>query len=403
MYLTSGITDGYYMLKATPTAPGMVAGTLDRLIPVTPGTTYRVKCVGWRHATDAAQTITSSMRPRVDWYDSSGNLFQVDNPDQFYPHDGAGSFLAQIVSETRTAPVGAAYAKVGFEADASNPLIDYWAFDNFELSPATAEYTLTVDNALGMVSLNIGDIQSSADKITIERVDQNGKKVKLRGYGLVYDKAPYTPAPVLVEDYEAPLASRIWYAITWYTGTTQGTRLFTQAIDAPTLDDGDYVWFKSPGIPALNTTVMMEAPLKWSRQARSARYDIVGRKNPVNQYDVRSGRSSSITVLIWDPEANELFNSLLDSGATALIQAMPGYGIDGNLYLSIGDVDVEPLSPDAREDGWRWTLAITETDRPDGGLQGSGTTTWQTIYDGYATWEDLFDAHASWTDVLTKG
>jgi hypothetical protein len=163
------------------------------------------------------------------------------------------------------------------------------------------------------------------------------------------------------------------------------------------------VWFKSPGVPALNTTVQMEAPLKWSRASRSSRYDIVGRRNPVHITGTRAGRTSSITVLIWDPEANELFDALLDAGGTALVQAMPGYGIDGNLYVSIGDVDVEPLSPDAREDGWRWTLAITEVDRPDGGLQGSAGSTWQTISTGYPTWEDVFSGNDTWTTVLTEG
>jgi hypothetical protein len=404
-YLTSSITDGFYMLKATATVPGMVSGQLDRLIPVTPGTTYVVRATGWRHSTDAVQSITSAMRVWVNWFDSAGTLFRTDNPDQFYPRDATGSYSAHIVSETRTAPVGAAYAQVGFEADCTSPLLDFWAFDNIHFQPATAEYTLTVNNSLGMVRLDVGSIQAAATAVTIERVDDNGRKVFLRGYGNVYNKAPYSPAPMLVEDYEAPLGSRVWYAITWWNGATQGTRLFTQTIDAPVLADGDYVWFKSPGMPAMNTTVQMEAPLKWTRAARNNRYDIVGRKNPVHVTSARAGRQSSITVLIWDPEDNALFDSLLDAGTAALIQAMPGYGIDANLYVSVGDADCDPLDPDARQPGWRWTLAITEVDRPDGGLQGSAGSTWQTILSNvaYPTWEDLFNAHATWADVLTEG
>lgn len=405
MYLTSNLTDGFYMLKLTPGTPGMgiMSAQLNRLLPVTPGKTYLVRCVGWRHITDAAQTVSSTMRPRVDWFDSSGNLLSVDNPDQFYPHDASGSFYAQVVSETRTAPTGAAYAKIGVEADCTNTLIDYWAFDNFEFYEATPEYLLSTDSERGMVSLTVNNVYSTADHITIHRVDEDGKKTPLRGYGFVYDNAPYTPGVILVEDYEAPLKSKVWYAITMYQNGAQGNRLFTQTVDSPVLPDADYVWFKSPGIPALNTQVMMEAPLKWSRAARSARYDIVGRKNPMHVSSVRAGRESSITLLIWDQESNELFNSLLDAGLPALIQAMPGYGLDGNLYVSIGDTECEPLDPDAREPGWRWSLSITEIDRPGGGLQGSSGKTWQNIYDAYASWDALFDAWANWTDVLTKG
>jgi hypothetical protein len=266
------------------------------------------------------------------------------------------------------------------------------------------------DNATGSVTLTINYVPSNNANnanLTIRRIDESGKAASMRAYGRTWDLAPNPYSTIVVEDYEAPLGSRVWYSVTWSNtaGTTNGSRILTRTITAPILADPDYVWFKSPGVPALNTTVLMEAPLTWARAARSTRYDVVGRKNPIHVTGIRSGRTSSITVLIWDPESNELFNSLLDAGTPALVQAMPGFGIDGNLYVAIGDVEVEPLSPDAREDGWRWTLAITEVDRPEGGLQGSAASTWNDILNdsAYATWEHLFNAHETWTDVLTKG
>ncbi|MGW6920853.1 hypothetical protein ACWGA9_06150 [Streptomyces sp. NPDC054950] len=402
-YITSSLTDGFYSLKVVPTAPGVITGQLNRLVPVTPGSTYMVKVTSLRHSTDLVQAIHSAMRVRVDWYDSAGDMVQADNPDQFYAYDVVGEFLTQLTSETRTCPSGAAFARIGWEVDSSSPLIDAWYFDNIHLVPAVSEYVLFSDSETGSVSLTLQKTYPTANNITIQRVDADGNKYSLRGYGSTYDNAPYTPGVVQVEDYEAPLGSKVWYSVSWFNGTTRVSRLFTQTIDAPILADPDYVWFKSPGIPALNTRVMMEAPLKWSRSARSTRFDIVGRKNPLSQYDVRAGRESSLSVLIWDPSAHALFNSLLDTGAPALVQAMPGYGIEGNLYVSIGDVDSDPLDPDAREPGWRWTLSVLEVDRPDGGLQGSAALTWADINADYATWDDLFDAHPSWADVLLKG
>jgi hypothetical protein len=408
--LTSGITDGYFTIKAVPTAPGTITAQLDRLVPVTPGTTYLSKATFYRHSTDAVQKVVSAVRTRVDWFTAAGNLFQADNPDQFYSSEQAAEWYANVVSETRTCPEGAAYAKMGWEVTSDNPLVDFFVVDNVTLMESVPEYTLATSNETGCITLTINNPYAPAtsnSNVTIKRVDESGKVYPMRGYGRTWDLAPNPYSPIVVEDYEAPLASRVWYSIQWSnnTGTTKGSRLFTQTVDTPTLSDPDFAWFKSPGIPALNTTVMMEAPLKWSRAARSTRYDIVGRKNPVHVTGARSGRTSSLSVLIWDPAANELFDSLLDAGTAALIQAMPGYGVEGNLYVSIGDVEVEPLSPDAREDGWRWTLAITEVDRPDGGLQGSAASTWQTILDdtAYSTWEDLFDAHETWTTVLTEG
>lgn len=407
-YIVSNLTDGFYALRVTPNAPGIIQAQLDRLVPVTPGTTYQVKATLFRHNADTAQVITSGVRMRVDWFDGAGNLVLADNPDQFYPVSQPDLWWAQINSETRTCPAGAAFARVGFELDSTSPLVDFWAIDNITFMVAAAEYTLATNNDTGCVTLTVGLVQTPNPNnaaITIKRMDEDGRASSLRGYGQSFDLAAYPYSTMVIEDYEAPLGSRVWYSISWTTadGTSTSSRMFTQLVSAPVLDDADYVWFKSPGLPALNTRVMMEAPPKWSRAARSARFDVVGRKNPIHQTGIRAGRTSSISVLVWDSAANELFDSLLDSGLPALIQAMPGYGLDGNLYLSIGDVDVEPLDPDAREEGWRWTLSVTEVDRPGGGLQGSAGITWQTIFSNYSTWEDVFNSHATWADVLTKG
>ena len=406
-YLTSNLTEGFFGLRMIPTARTIQTAQLNRLVPVTPGTVYQVKAVIFRHNTDTAQIINSAARVRVDWFDASGNFYMSDNPDQFYSSQSSEEHLVITTSETRAAPAGAAYAKVGFETDSTSPLIDYWLVDCVSLTTATAEYTLTTDNSTGCVTLNIAVVHFGdplAERVTIVRMDEDGKAASMRGYGHTWDLMVSPNSPILIEDYEAPLGSKIWYAVTWSNtdGSSRRWRLLTQTVNAPILDDADYVWFKSPGIPALNTTVMMEAPLKWSRASRSSRYDIVGRRNPIHQTGVRAGRESSLTVLVWDPADNALFDSLLDSGAPALVQAMPGYGVEGNLYVAIGDVDSEPLDPDAREPGWRWTLAVTEVDRPDGGLQGSAASTWADINTDYATWEDLF-ASDTWATVLLEG
>jgi hypothetical protein len=133
-----------------------------------------------------------------------------------------------------------------------------------------------------------------------------------------------------------------------------------------------------------------------------AAYAIVGRRNPLHVTGTRSGRTSSLSILVWDEPSNDLFDSLLDSGLPVLIQATPGYGIEGNLYLSVGDVECEPVATAANEPGWRWTLAVTEIDRPGGGIQGSALSTWQTIYDNYNEWGSAYDENASWSEVLTR-
>ncbi|MEU3686981.1 hypothetical protein [Streptomyces narbonensis] len=407
-YLTSNITDGFFTLAYTPVDRKIHRLSLDRLIPVTPGTTYAAGA-HYFGRNQSGETTPVTYRVLMDWYDASGVLLLADNPDGFYTVNIANNTINGSAStETRTAPEGAAFARVVIEFDHSYSLCNLYYVDNVSFLEATPEYELVSDNATGAVRLTVNyipPVNANSAFTSIHRIDEDGKTSTLRGYGAEWRTVPTVYVPLVIEDYEAPLGTRVSYAIRWTNadGTVRSSSLFTQTITAPVIPDPDYVWFKSPGNPALNTMVLMEAPLKWSRAARSARYDVVGRKNPIHKSDVRGGRTAGLTILVWDPSSNALFDSLLDSGLPVLIQAMPGYGIEGNLYLAVGDSDVEQLSPDARVPGWRWSLAVTEVDRPEGGLQGSALTTWQSIYDGYATWEDLFDAHETWVTVLTKG
>lgn len=399
--------DGYYALKFTPSASVIVTATFDVLIPVTPGQTYQARHSSFREYT-GAESITWARRTRVDWYSADGALFQVDNPDQFYVETGTGDLIGGWNTVTRTCPEGAAYAKVSVEFDHAYVGPTAYYVDGVSFSESSPEYTLRTDNESGCVVLTTY-YDPAADglvtpTVTIQRMDADGSASPVRGYGGEMTRAAYPGGPIVVEDYEVPIGTRVWYRVIWYDASGVDTvRILTRMVDGPVLADPDYVWFKSPGIPALNTRVMMEAPVKWSRASRSRRYDIVGRKNPLHVTVIRGGGSSSLPILIWDRDSNDLFDSLLDSGLPVLIQAMPGFGLDTNTYLAVGEAEVEPLSTDARDEGWRWTLEVTEINRPAGGLQGSALNTWQTTLDAFADWDALFDAHDTWADVLTKG
>lgn len=403
---TSGVTDGYFAVELTPQTTGILRGDLQTLVPVTPGEVYRVEAVLWRHNPNTAQTITCALRVLIDWYDADGNPFQADEPDQFYSSDSSSEWVWYRVSETRVCPEGAAYARLVWEIDHPAGGADLYYVDNFSVTVSDPEYVLDVSNERGCITLTVymAPPYGTGGTVSVYRVNQDGSMVPLRGYGFEYDRAPFTSVPLVIEDYEAPLGESVWYKIDWYdTNGDRSMRGYTRSVNTPVLDDPDYVWFKSPGLPAYNTRVMIETPPTWGRESRSTTYSVVGRRNPVHVTGKRAGRTAQISLLAWDWAANELFDRLLDSGQPALIQAMPGYGLDGNLYISIGDTEVESVTGAANDPGWRWKLSVTEIDRPHGGLQGSAGLTWQDIADGYETWEAVFDAHDSWATVLTEG
>lgn len=399
-------TDGFWGAFVTPDDGADVVDLWnDRLVPITSGRTYKVR---YKVATysDGDPNARITAIPLVEWYDADQELMSTDAPDQPYTVDGGSQWTTLDTSQTRTAPGGAAYVRIGVRIDTSDSVALSYGLDQVYVVSTSPEYVLVSDDDTGSVVLTVHYVPPTGltGYYTVDRVDEDGSRVRVRGYD---DFTPFTETPFVVEDYEAPLGTKIWYSVTWYGEDKlpfpTSTRLNTRRIDSPVLEDPDFVWFKSPGIPAVNTRVMMENAITWSRTARTATYEIVGRKNPVNVTGVRGGRKADITVLIWDEASHYTFDALLDSGLPALIQAMPGFGVNANLYLSVGDVTAEPVMGAANVPGWRWTLSITEIDRPVGGIQGSALSTWQKVYDDYATWEDVFEGFDTWADVLTKG
>jgi hypothetical protein len=402
--LTHPSQDGGYVMALTPTGTGTIAASLDRLIPVTPGQTYQASAAVW-FLGNSDPNATSTSRVRLDWYDSSGVLTQAGTPPPYYSSAGGlPGYTGTISQSTGRAPSGAVYGKLTVEImHTTATTVTAYYVDNIQWVVSDPSFNASVINDTGSVSLSIFTMPDAGlgGTYTLRRVHQDGSMQPVRGYVGDLVRVPFTQSPIVVEDYEAPMGEIIAYLVEWYNASGDKILLLSIGVGAsPVLEDPDYVWLKSPGIPALNTTVLMESPVKWSRPARSTTLDIVGRTNPVNISGKRAGGTSSLSVLVWDPSAHEQLNSLLDNGLPVLIQAMPGYGINGNLYLSVGDVDSDPVMDAANEPGWRWTLNVAKIDRPSGGIQGSAISTWQDILDGYDTWADVFDAFGTWADVL---
>ncbi|MFD5308179.1 hypothetical protein [Streptomyces ardesiacus] len=400
-YFTSNLTDGKYVHRINPDGPGVITGTMDRLVPVTEGETYQLRTLVL-HRNNTGQVTNLTARVHIDWYAEDGTMVQADSPDQYVTVSSADQYYGVLLGETRTCPKGATRARLGVDIDHRNTVAEYYLLDKFEFFASDSLYSITVSDDKGSVVLQIGHSPAGAATLSIQRVDEDGSITFIRGYGQEYNRAPFA-APTLAEDHEVPLGSRVWYLLEWFNASgSMVSRILTQTITGPVLGDGDYVWFKSPGLPALNVTVMMEDAPTWERAARKTSLAIVGRRNPVDISDVRGGRTGSLSVLVWDESSNTMFDQLLDSGLPVLIQAMPGYGIPGNLYLSINDVSAANVLGVANEEGWRWTLAVNEIDRPEGGLQGSATRTWQDVMDSNADWAAVDAKYPSWAGVLTN-
>ncbi|WP_146057582.1 hypothetical protein [Streptomyces sp. SM12] len=412
------ITGGTVAMETWPGASGVISpaltirsdglGTITAVhserLDVVPGASVRVTSVLAAPNYDPSAAYIT-MSPRIRWYGSADEYLTTEPLTR--PHTTTGAITLWIHAElTRvyTVPPGAVYARVELEIVHDEESPDRYAVDSIAVDVAPQQYSLTKNDAAGMVTLSIthspDDIWADA-RINVWRISASGDEHPVRGYGGDLLNAPNTPPPLVLEDYEAPMGERVWYRIRWEWGGWH-EELLTRTIDSPTLPNPDLVWLKAPSLPALNTTVEMAEPISWDRQARATAYHVVGRRNPVVVYARRAGRTGQLIAHVWDFRTNEALDALLDTGSPILIQAMPGHGVVGNLYLHVDGVAAEVISGSASEPGWRWTLDVTEIDRPAGGIQGSAGRTWADV-DEYADWAEVYDSYATWADVLTGG
>ncbi|MGP3940506.1 hypothetical protein [Streptomyces sp. 6N106] len=395
--------DGPWYLRVTPTIHDVIPVALDRLVPVTPDQYYRISSTILAYDSDNG-TPSISYRQAMEWYDASESLVGTTPSGAFNEGDDVGLWDAMLLDTVYRAPADAAFAKPIFQIwHTPSTTTEFYLLDRLDVRVGEPSYEIATDNDAGMISVEIFSQPQwgTTGTYSLRRVDEDGNAYPVRGYVGDLVDVPFDQSPIYVEDYEAPLGQSVWYRVDWRppTGIDKAWQ-FTTSVPSPVLPDSDHVWLKSPGLPALNRQVVMETAPVWKRHARSAAYPIVGRRNPVNVTEVRGGRTGDLSLLVLDWDTNAGLDKLLDPGLPVLIQAMPGNGLDGNLYLSLGDSTVEQVSGRPDLPGWRWSLAVTEIDRPSGGVQGSATSTWQTVFDAYATWDDVFPLD-SWADVLT--
>ena len=401
-----GVNDGAFMLGITPDDMGVLRVSCPRLVPITGGDTYSVGALVLTRANgDPNAWVTA--RPRVRYYDAEQAFLTDDNPEPFYSHPNSNgdTFSGIRFSRAKTSPPDAAYAQIAVEIQHAPPTTaTSYLLDQVTMAPGGLEYTLSVSNTRGYVHLVVEVLPpEESTRVTVWRVDESGAQNPVRGYGGDLVRAAYTPGTKLdIEDYEAPVGGRVWYRVVWETDAgVQTATLTTTTVTAPVIAETDYVWVKSPGLPALNRMVMMAEALSWKREARSVQYAVRGRRAPVVVSEVRASRTGTMYLHIWDRDANDAFDRLLDPGTPLLLQAAPGHGVNGNLYLSVGDVSVEPINWRASDPGWRWELDVTEIDRPEGGIQGSQGRTWQNVFDDHASWLEVFETYGTWEGVFT--
>lgn len=230
------------------------------------------------------------------------------------------------------------------------------------------------------------------------RVMPDGSTTPVRGATSDMTMMTIVGDVAVAEDYEAPLGTPVRYMVKLWTGSAYvSVTSAAVTLAAPPVTE---VVIKDPVQPARWTTATVETLPDWQRAARQGVNVVRGRARPIVISDVRTSRTGSVTLVTETEEERDQLWWVLDSGATLLLQWPIGWH-EADMYVSVGDAGAAHIVPSAQYADREWTAALTEVDRPVGGVVGSASRTWQNVLDGNADWSAVLAGADTWLDVLT--
>ncbi|OKI19308.1 hypothetical protein [Streptomyces sp. CB03911] len=299
------------------------------------------------------------------------------------------------------APVGAVSLRPSIVRSGSTAG-DVWYLDKILITAGGLAAVATPITAAYGASISIQGLTTGGrTRWGLWRVAPDGAQTPVRGYLGDLTAETVTGDVTIVEDYEAPLGVPVAYYVKGWTAPA-GTDWVAFTTDQITLAGPNElsVVLKDPSIPSRNLALTVTTPPSWKRSARQGVHSIRGRARPVILTDVRAARTGTLVLSTQTEAERNAVWWLLESGHTLLAQWPPGWS-EPDAYFQVGDADEGRPSEYAPQTDREWTLALTEVDRPIGGLVGSAGRTWQTVKDAYATWADVLSHYSTWLGVLT--
>ncbi|WP_434744674.1 hypothetical protein [Streptomyces sp. A-14] len=344
-----------------------------------------------------SETITAggwTVTRGVRWYDAANTDLGLTTPAAATaPGPGWWTLFAD-----HAAPAAATQAAVELTltATSTNSVINIDKVALWQALPLTS-VAWSVESAF--VRLTLREL-SLDDLIRVWRVTEDGTRTLVRGpSGLLDGTVAVTSDLMVIDDYEAPLATPVFYRVEL---TSPGGSLTIRNSSWATIPHADInlAWLKDPSAPQRNMQVMVKQAPNWARPVEQGVYRVAGRRNAVVLSDVRGGLEGELVIWTRSDEERRNLHWLLDPGRVLLWQAAPGMGVD-DVYVSVGAISENRVGGPATELWREWSLPLSEVDMPTTvGVGGSAGRTWQDILTEFASWEAVRDAYATWEHVL---
>jgi hypothetical protein len=388
---TTLAVQGAASLRIVPTGAGPEATVqMTGTVPVVAGQAYR--CAFWFYHGPVGQDVNLDV---VFAWHSAGGSVVAEGTFRWVMASTAG-WYTPVGSDV--APPGATSLRVTLRV-LSPGALDFYHLDEVSLGAGglgvVAEVIPGVYGAeISMQGLTVG----GHTHYGLWRIRDDGAITAVRGEAGDMVAVPITGDLAVAADYEAPLGVPVRYLLRAFTGADY-LRSTSRPVVLPEPAVTDIV-VKDPTQPIRQATLTVAALPDWTRSARQGVHQISGRARPIIITDVRMSRTGSMTVVTATQDEIQRLWWLVEQGSTLLVQWPSTWG-ESDTYVQVGDVSEAHIVQWADYTDRTWTLALTEVDRPVGGLTGSAARTWADVSTENLDWLHVLMRYASWLDVYT--
>ncbi|MEV4939564.1 hypothetical protein [Streptomyces zaomyceticus] len=384
--------DSFASLRVAPVASTATV-SITRAIPVSERESFRFSPTIWK----PVSSVPARMDMIFSWRDASGTLISttvgqwtLGSLEGWY--QPVGSALA---------PDGTASVRLSLRFSEMTPTLGVYPerfIDRTTFGPGgLAVYAEPTAVGYGADIYVQGLTDGSYTTWSLTRWLADGSEQPVRGADGDIAGIPITSDRATAQDFEAPLGVPVQYKariIHPIDGSRGSLSLPVTLPEPPTTD----VVLKDVGQPARQAAVTAQELPQWARAARQAVHHVRGRSRPVVISDVRLARTGSLTLVTASAVERDALWWILDSGTTLLLQWPAVWG-ERDVYVQVGDVTEGRLTRFAEHGDRSWSLALTEVDRPVGGLAGSPDRTWDDIATDHDTWDEVLSTYGTWLDV----
>lgn len=251
------------------------------------------------------------------------------------------------------------------------------------------EISITPDPDNGQMLVNVTGVPGGILSGYVLRSDADGSRSTIRNAEPAVFAGGWTGV-----DRECPLDVTVSYQVT----TTDKSNVLATS-DLVLLPSLGQTWLKHPAQPSLDFKIplVLTAP-NWVRAKPEGVFYVEGRADPVITSSRRWKPTGSITVRTDTSEEASRMEAILDSGQVLLLQAPGEYGV-GSVYVNVGEVPENRVSPM----GWyaprHWELPLTVTGRPVGTANASTGNTYADMAAWYATYADVAAEKGSYWEL----